>query len=207
MNEVKNECFVCGTVTENPVHYTTLLGEKFYQTYISVKRKSNKDDLVPVRVSERADGFNNLRAGDFLYIKGTIRSFNEKSESHTKLQIYLFADFMYPIEENQVGSCETNSFSFCGTICKQPSFRRTPNGFQIADVILAVNGSKRSFYIPSILFGRNAKYLSEQKIGTKLNVVGRFQSREYEKQNGNSKVVKTAFELALTAFEIVDDKN
>ena len=72
----------------------------------------------------------------------------------------------------------------------------------IADVLVAVSGTKRSFYLPCIVFGRNGRYLSSLKVGTKLKLRGRFQSRNYIAEADPSNEVKTAYEIAVSAYEL-----
>lgn len=60
MEKSYNECYICGIVLNEPEHYLTINGEDFFRTLVSVKRKSGAVDVVPVRVSQRADGFPNL---------------------------------------------------------------------------------------------------------------------------------------------------
>ena len=73
--------------------------------------------------------------------------------------------------------------SCTGALCKAPSYRTTPFGREIADLMLAVNRSYgKSDYIPCITWGRTARYAANLKIGDKVQLVGRFQSRNYQKQ-------------------------
>jgi len=86
-----------------------------------------------------------------------------------------------------------------GFLCKQPTYRHTPHGREIADVMLAVNRQYgKSDYIPCILWGRNAYFVKDLKAGSSLRVAGRIQSREYNK-NGER---KTAYELSVNLVEL-----
>ena len=121
------------------------------------------------------------------------------------MEIYLFAEYIYPVDEKDTDGYVINSFEFDGTVCKPPVGRvLIGNGDMkyIADVLVAVSGTKRSFYLPCIVFGRNGRYLSSLKVGTKLKLRGRFQSRNYIAEADPSNEVKTAYEIAVSAYEL-----
>ena len=69
-----------------------------------------------------------------------------------------------------------------GALCKPPVYRSTPFGREICDLMLAVNRAfGKSDYIPCIAWGRNAQYAARFRVGDRLRVTGRLQSREYQK--------------------------
>ena len=78
----------------------------------------------------------------------------------------------------------TNEVVLVGYICKKPIYRQTPFGREIADVLLAVNRAyNKSDYIPTIAWGRTARFCQNLEVGTKVKIVGRVQSRMYEKKH------------------------
>ena len=105
-------------------------------------------------------------------------------------------------EENDINHIEINAF-----ICKEPKFRTTPLGRDIADVLFAVNRQYgKSDYIPTIFWGRNAEYISHQEVGTRVNVIGRIQSRNYTKSLDNGEVInRTAYEVSVSRFNIEEE--
>ena len=106
------------------------------------------------------------------------------------------------IVENPVLSL--NDAKLEGFICKNPIYRKTPLGREIADILVAVNRTyNRSDYIPCILWGRNAKYCENLEVGTKVNVEGRIQSRTYEKKLEDGEIQKrVAYEVSVSKFAI-----
>ena len=69
-----------------------------------------------------------------------------------------------------------------GFLCKPPIKRTSPLGRDICDLMIAVNRMyNKSDYIPCIAWGRNANYADNLKVGTKVYLEGRIQSREYKK--------------------------
>lgn len=91
-----------------------------------------------------------------------------------------------------------NTIFLDGYICKEPVYRTTPLGREIADVLLTVNRAYgKSDYIPCICWGRNARYAGNLTVGSRIQLRGRIQSREYQKRIGEGKVVdKIAYEVS-----------
>ena len=93
-----------------------------------------------------------------------------------------------------------------GFLCKKPVFRTTPLGRDIVDMLLAVNRAyNKSDYIPLIAWGRNANYCKDLIIGTNIKIVGRIQSRQYEKKYTDGTVEKRrAYEVSVDKLELID---
>ena len=86
-----------------------------------------------------------------------------------------------------------------GLICRQPTYRRTPLGREICDLMLAVNRHYgRSDYLPCICWGQRARQAALWPVGTKLSLSGRIQSRSYIKMAEDGPLAKTAFEVSVT---------
>ena len=87
-----------------------------------------------------------------------------------------------------------------GTICKDIILRKTPLGRQIANLIVAVNrDNSKSDYLPCIAWNAGARILSDYKVGDKLNITGRIQSRVYTKPNDPTE--HTAYEISIKHFD------
>ena len=74
-------------------------------------------------------------------------------------------------------------------------------------MLLAVNRTSfnKSDYIPCILWGRNAKFIQNQKIGTKVCLTGRIQSRPYKKELAGGQIEeRVAYEVSCQRIEIVE---
>ena len=99
----------------------------------------------------------------------------------------------------------TNEVVLIGYICKKPIYRQTPFGREIADILLAVNRAyNKSDYIPSIAWGRNARFCQNIEVGTEVKIVGRVQSRNYEKKLEDGSVIKkVAYEVSIGSLEVV----
>ncbi len=90
-----------------------------------------------------------------------------------------------------------------GYLCRKPYYRVSPLGREICDIMLAVNRIHgKSDYIPCIAWGRNAKFVSTLKVGSKIDVRGRLQSRSYKKiMSDGSCELKVAYELSIRSME------
>ena len=183
-----------------------VFGEGFYETVIGIERKSEYVDLIPVMVSERLMDVSEDWVGQVVSIVGEFRSFNDHSTEKSRLKLYLFAKEIECVDWKLE---HKNEIFLRGHICKEPIYRKTPQGREIADVLVAVNrGYGKSDYIPCITWGRNARFVGEMKIGTYLELEGRIQSRDYVKKYPDAKEgeileeVRTAFEVSVSKIEM-----
>lgn len=177
-------------------------GERFYITYLSVMRFSGNQDLIPIMVSERLVDTTKDLTGEWARIEGCYRSQNLKFDGKTKLSLYAFAR-NFDVSGN-FDKDDENDIYLEGFVCKQPSYRITPLGREITDIVLAVNRPYgKSDYIPCIFWGRNAKFASEFDVSTKLIIYGRIQSREYAKHVGEGvePEIRTAYEVSVSKVE------
>ncbi len=202
-----NKVFINGRIISDIRFNHEFLGEGFYEFEVEIPRRSGVYDVIPVIVSERMFDVEKDYSGMVVSILGEYRSFNKTVNGRTALILSVFAceiEFEdYPFE-----TYENNSILLNGFICKEPTYRRTPLGRDIADVVLAVNrGNGKSDYIPCIFWGRNAVYVSRLSVGTKLGLSGRIQSRPYTKVMPDGKVSnKVAYEVSVKTLEVINDE-
>ncbi|KAF5071761.1 Single-stranded DNA-binding protein [anaerobic digester metagenome] len=96
-----------------------------------------------------------------------------------------------------------NQIFLNGFICKEPIYRKTPFGREISDILVAVNRAyNKSDYIPCIVWGRNARYMANLKVGSNIKVWGRVQSRSYQKKTGDLIEERVAYEVSVSKIEI-----
>lgn len=177
-----------------------VFGEGFYETVIGIERKSEYVDLIPVIVSERLIDVSEDWVGQVVSIVGEFRSFNVHETPRNKLKLYIFAREIECVDWKQE---HKNEIFLRAHICKEPTYRKTPQGREIADVLVAVNrGYGKSDYIPCICWGRNARYVGEMEVGTYVSLEGRVQSRDYVKRlEDGTEEVRTAFEVSVSKIE------
>ncbi len=136
-------------------------------------------------------------------VVGQLRSYNKNVDNKNKLVLTVFVREIKPIIE--VDTKDPNSIFLDGYICKVPIYRKTPLGREITDLLVAINRPyNKSDYIPSIVWGRNAKFAKNLNVGDRIQMWGRVQSRVYDKklEEGNS-VKKTAYEVSVSKIKKV----
>ena len=207
VNYEDNRVFINGRIVSDLKFSHEFYGEGFYEFNVEIPRKSGVYDVIPVIVSERIIDVENDYSGMAVSILGQYRSCNKNVGGKGILVLSVFA-FEIEIEEYVFETKDNNSILLNGYICKEPTYRRTPMGRDIADVLLAVNrGNGKSDYIPCIFWGRNAVYVSRLDVGTKIGISGRVQSREYTKAMPDGKVLdKVAYEVSVSSLEVLKDE-
>ena len=203
--EYLNEVYLAGEMVSELSYSHTVFGEGFYIFDLCVERLSGKNDILPVLVSERILDFSPVYKGDYFAVCGQLRSYNKRMENEKcKLVITVFAkEIIY--RDNIDVSRNSNEVEMLGYICKPPVYRVTPLGREITDMLLAVNRAfGKSDYIPCIVWGRNAKFAGNFDTGDKIKLIGRIQSREYEKHFDDKESEKrTAYEVSVSNIELV----
>ena len=206
-----NHIILVGKITDEKKFSHEIYGEKFYTFDLSVPRLSGNADIIPVTISERLFKEEDLVVDKKVKITGQFRSYNSYENERNRLILTVFAkdiEFLPNQEEEIVASKDlvSNEVVLTGYICKTPIYRQTPFGREIADILLAVNRAyNKSDYIPCITWGRNARYCSKMEVGTEVKVVGRVQSRAYEKKHEDGTVEqKIAYEVSISNLEVID---
>ena len=157
-----------------------------------------------------------LTQGKKLLVKGQFRSYNSYENEKNKLILTVFAKDIIEVNEEENTKNEmvkkdviTNEVVLIGYICKKPIYRQTPFGREISDILLAVNRAyNKSDYIPCIAWGRNARFCQNIEVGTQVKIVGRVQSRTYEKkfEDGTSET-RIAYEVSVGSLEIINEED
>ena len=192
-----NKVFLQGKIMSEPIYSHDVYDEGFYQLNLGIPRLSGQEDIIPVTISERLLANHSIKVGDMIAVKGQFRSYNKLENDKSKLILTVFVRELCDVDEN----LNPNMVEINGYICKSPVYRTTPFNREITDMLMAVNRSyNKSDYIPCITWGRNARFVGELPVGTKLEVVGRIQSREYlKKLDENSEPIKKiAYEISVS---------
>lgn len=202
-----NNIQIGGKIVKEPVFSHEVFEEKFYKFYLETKRLSQSYDELPIIVSERLIDINELKEGTLIKVEGQFRSYNQLNNGKSKLVLSIFAKEIIKSDDEKI--ITLNDATFVGYICKNPIYRKTPLGREIADVLIAVNRSyKKSDYIPCILWGRNAKFCETLNVGAMVKLSGRIQSRKYEKKNENGESVPmVAYEVSIAKFSVAKTQN
>lgn len=198
-----NTVTIVGTVKSMPEFSHEMYGEGFYNVYLEVPRLSDFSDTLPITVSERLMTGVGLAVGSKLVVMGQLRSYNKLLDGSNKLILTIFARDL-KLDDEEIKN--PNQIYLDGFICKKPIYRTTPFGREITDMLIAVNRPyNKSDYIPSIAWGRNARYSENLTVGDRIKVWGRIQSREYQKKLNEEEVItRTAYEVSISKMEIID---
>ncbi|SFU60527.1 Single-stranded DNA-binding protein [Clostridium sp. DSM 8431] len=199
---LNNKIYLEGKVASELVFSHEMYGEGFYSFNIEVMRLSDSVDLLNITVSERLLNNLDLSIGKDVVVEGQLRSYNKFIDGSNKLILTVFARNIEPCVER---SKNPNEIYLDGFICKEPVYRTTPFGREIADVLLAVNiAYNKSNYIPTIAWGRNSRFCQTLSVGDNIRVWGRLQSREYQKKVSETEVIKKiAYEVSISKMEKV----
>ena len=201
-----NKVVVAGTVHTPLVYSHEMFGENFYQFDLAVPRLSDYIDLLPVTISERLMGEIELNPGRQMVIEGQLRSYNKFINGSNRLILTIFTREIYTKKEDVKNP---NQIYLNGFICKEPIYRTTPFNREITDILLAVNRAYgKSDYIPTIAWGRNARFAQHLDVGDNIKIWGRIQSRVYEKKLPEGKVLeKMAYEVSISKMEVVENND
>ena len=197
-----NKVTVIGQIVSEFTFSHEVYGEGFYMTELSVNRLSDQADIIPLMVSERLMDVHQSYLGQTIAVNGQFRSYNRHEGNRNRLLLSVFVrevEFMEGFDDYT----KSNQIFLDGYICKQPVYRKTPLGREIADLLVAVNRPYgKSDYIPCIAWGRNARFAAGFDVGGRVRVWGRVQSREYTKKLNEIDCEKrVAYEISVGKLE------
>ena len=194
MENTANQITLVGTLETMPEFSHSNHERRFYRLMLAVPRLSGAVDHLPVLAAEDVLMQAELFAGERFLVTGLIRSFNSRQLTGRRLILCVYACAITTTDR-----APENSAVLTGTLCKEPVYRRTPLGREIADLMLAVPRLyRRTDYIPCIAWGRNAQLCAPLPAGTELTLTGRMQSREYVKIIDGESFTRTAYELSVS---------
>ncbi len=196
-----NNVQLWGKVVSKPIYSHQVADEKFYEFNLEVPRLSESSDIIPVTISEKLM-LNEIKKNEVISLLGQFRSYNKLFDGKSKLMLTVFVREILEVDTEK----NPNKIELKGFLCKEPIFRTTPFKREITDILLAVNRAyNKSDYIPCIAWGRNARFVKNLPVGTKLEIEGRIQSREYQKKLSEEEVVnKVAYEISISKVNIIE---
>lgn len=193
-----NKCIIEGIINGD-IRFSHKFNElSFYEFTLESKRTSGVSDYIECIVPEW------MLDEDYMdkavHLEGEIRTRNVYDvNSQKKLNVFLFVKKIDRIEPKEE---YINKLSLRGFLCKEPSFRKTPMGKYISDIIIAVNSkNNKSYYIPCIAWNSLAKAISNKNIGDEIFINTRFQSREYTKLVDGIEETRIVYEASIYEME------
>ncbi|MDD6441509.1 MAG: single-stranded DNA-binding protein [bacterium] len=201
-----NQVTIMGRVDSEFSFSHEVFGEGFYIVEVLVKRLSDSDDRIPLMISDRLIDVTQDYRGEYISVQGQFRSYNRHEEQKNRLVLSVFVRELEFMDEEPEGS-KTNHILLDGYICKEPVYRKTPLGREIADLLIAVNRPYgKSDYIPCICWGRNARFASGFEVGEHVQILGRIQSREYVKKLSETETQRrVAYEVSVSKLECLNE--
>ena len=200
MEQVTNQIRIRGTLQNLPEFSHENHGHRFFRFSLEVPRLSGAVDALPVIAEEALLNTVDLSGGEMLCVTGQIRSHNIRVGERRHLMIFVFCTSLTAEDGEPM-----NDVIVEGPLCREPTFRRTPLGREICDVMLAVpRAFKRADYLPCILWGRTAKEASLCHTSDIIRIYGRLQSRRYTKLTADGPEERTAYEISALTAEIPD---
>ena len=192
----RNQITLRGSLVSLPEFSHENHGKRFFRFFLEVPRLSGAIDNLPVITEETILNTVDLSGGELLTVTGQIRSHNLRDNGKRHLSVFVFAAAIQAEDGEPINTVELDA-----VVCRQPTYRRTPLGREICDVMLAVpRPFHRADYLPCILWGKVAVEASRCAVGDRLIINGRLQSRIYTKLTEEGFQERTTYEIsALTA--------
>lgn len=201
MEQITNRITLRGTLMCLPQFSHENHGKQFFRFTLEVPRLSGAVDLLPIVAESQVLNEIDLSGGEMLTVQGQVRSHNIRTDGIRRLLIFVFASKITAEDGEPINDCVVQ-----GLLCKEPTFRRTPLGREICDVMLAVpRAFHRADYLPCILWGRTAKEAAQRHTRDCIRISGRLQSRIYTKLTEDGAIERTAYEVSALTVEFPEE--
>lgn len=197
MEHIANQITLRGSLASLPQFSHENHGRRFFRFFLEVPRLSGAVDTLPVIAEEGILNQADLSSGAMLTVSGQIRSHNIRSDGRRHLLIFVFPSSIVCEDGEPI-----NEVTLEGPLCREPTYRRTPLGREICDIMLAVpRAFQRADYLPCILWGRTALDASQCHTRDRIRISGRLQSRIYTKVTESGSEERTAYEISALSAE------
>lgn len=201
MEHTTNIVTLRGELAGLPVFSHENHGRRFFRFTLDVPRLSGTVDHLPVVAEDLILDEMDLSGGQMLTVTGQIRSHNIRTDGVRRLLIFVFAASVIAEDGEPL-----NDVVLEGPLCREPTYRHTPLGREICDVMLAVpRAFRRADYLPCILWGRTAQQIAACHTRDRIRICGRLQSRSYTKLTEDGPQERTAYEISALTAERIDD--
>lgn len=201
MEHMANQIILRGALASMPEFSHENHERRFFRFFLEVPRLSGAVDTLPVMAEEGLLNAVALENGSMFTVSGQIRSHNVRTDGKRHLLVFVFANAIVCEDGEPV-----NDVTLEGTLCREPTYRRTPLGREICDVMLAVKRAfRRADYLPCILWGRTAQEISQCHTRDVIALTGRLQSRIYTKVTETGTEERTAYEISALTAQMLGD--
>ena len=198
MERENNLALLIGDAAGRPVYSHRTREGEFWRFPLAVERLSGAVDTLNILARRELLAELEVTEGR-IGLAGRVRSYNNRSGRGAKLVLTVEA-----LETAFTSEDCRNSIFLSGALCKEPIYRKTPMGREIADLMLAVNRERGgSDYLPVIVWGDTARRASGWHVGQHISLTGRMQSRLYTKYENGIASERTAFEISAASAELI----
>lgn len=149
-----NKATVVGRFTKGFTYSYCMHGENFYTTEIAAERLSGNYDYIPVTISEHLIDVREDFTGEPVELVGDFRSYNKQGKNRSHLILTLMAQEITFVDEE---AFPDDKIFLDGFICKPPTYRRTPLGREIAEILLAEQALRKIRLYTVYLLGKKCK--------------------------------------------------
>ena len=201
-NHILNKVYLRGTVKEAPTFYYETMKDEYYRMVIGVKRLSGVEDLVPLVVPKRMIDASMDYTGMRITVEGTLESRREDNGERKRLALYVFGINVSIYEAYDSYEEDINTIHVSCQVKTGTTIRKTPLKERvIADFYVTTSNGKRTSYIPCLAWDDSVEKLKEFQPNDKMELNGRFQSREYQKEINGEIFNMIAYEISANDFE------
>lgn len=209
-NKDTNNVLLSGVIKEELEFVTEFKGTKIYKSLLGVVRLSEVEDVLPIYISNRLDGFEDISVGKYIKINGSIRSSQYRDSYRVKrTRVYVQVKDVLDIKDELPKEWYDNSIELSGKLFRDPILRKskTNKNIDLSEIVLQVHrGYNKYDHIPIIVWGTDAKYISKFKKGTKVSLDGRFQSRYFIRHRGSGFESAISYEISARNIEIIKER-
>lgn len=158
-----------------------------------------EDDIISLRFKRFSNRYNN---GDYIELKGNLRSYSQKDVDGNKVLIYVFTYFDIPPIQ------DSNYVNIDGNICKMGKLSTSKYGkkyihFTLANNIFTPNNKKLNNYIPCTAYGEIAENIvANYDVKDRLHIKGVLHSHTYKKYLEDDTIeYRIAHEVVIQEYE------
>lgn len=198
-----NRIIISGKVAIEPEYSHKIYSDEMYMFTISSRRLSGTEDLIPVLIHKR-NLCEEITYGNRIKIVGEIRTHSFMTDGKRRSCLTILANEIDEPEEY-----DENYVELDGWMCREPFYRKTTlTRKRITDFMVS---SKRNHgandYIPCIVWSGCAGFARHLDVGTYLALIGRLQSREYQKtlENGETET-RVVYEVSARMLDILEEQ-
>lgn len=188
-NETNNSILLVGNLSTPFVDSHKNHGRSFCKATLNVKRLSGVEDLIPLVVDKAYLEMLNIKEGMTIQVKGILKTYFRPTQ-YKCVEMYVFADVLTVLPSNTPHRNEVWLRAKM-SMYHHPVLRFSPLGRQLVDFTLQQGNrySKHTYNFQCVAWGSVAREITRLEQGKIVTVVGRLQSRIYNKQTEYDTVI------------------